>query len=105
MRLSFAICAITACGLLATASPTLAQTRCFPINSDVVSLGETNARSYASASLERNIKEQETLMKVTGFVVTGVTRNELECAPFPNVLGIDEWRCTGAARVCARSAP
>ncbi len=78
---------------------------CFPIETEIVSLGEKNARAYATRSLDRNIEERETVLKSTGFEVTRVARKDLECAPFPNLLGADEWSCTGTARVCARAAP
>ena len=74
--------------------------RCFPAASDVVSLGQNTARSYAEASLDRSIAQQQQLLESLGEKVPGTVKKTLDCKPFPNVLGADEWRCVGSAKVC-----
>ncbi len=93
---------MTAAAFLAatlTMNPAAART-CFPVSSEVVSLGEANARSYAGRSLERGIAARKASIQTSGMSVGKVMRGDLDCAPYPNLLGADEWRCTGRARVC-----
>jgi len=89
-------------GLLLMPSHGAATARvCLPITSEVVSLGEGNARAYTQLSLERKIASGRTSLETSGRGSATVVDKRLECAPFPNILGADEWRCTGRARVCA----
>jgi len=83
------------------AGETAAARTCFPLQTEVVSLGENNARAYTDRSLQRAIAARKTSLEASGRSVGRVTRGELDCAPYPNILGADEWRCTGRARVCA----
>lgn len=91
---------VTALAAISVADTAAAQT-CFPVTSDVVSLGQANARAYAERSLDRAIAARKSSIETSGKTLAKVTRNDLACAPFPNLLGADEWRCTGRARVCA----
>lgn len=85
-----------------TLSPSIAQARaCFPVSTEVVSLGEDRARVYAARSLDRAIAQQESALKASGRKLAKTRRDELSCAPFPNIIGADEWKCSGTARVCA----
>jgi hypothetical protein len=86
---------------LAFAGETAAARTCFPVETEVVSLGENNARAYTDRSLQRAIAARKTSLEASGRSVGRVTRAELDCAPYPNIIGADEWRCTGSARVCA----
>lgn len=74
--------------------------KCFPAASDVVSLGEKTARSYADASLDKSIAQQQQLLETLGEKAPNSVKKTLDCKPFPNVLGADEWRCVGSAKVC-----
>jgi hypothetical protein len=80
-----------------------ASAACFPVTSDVVSLGEKSARSYAERSLDRNIENKKRMISSTGAEIGPVRNREMSCKPFPNVLGADEWQCLGKARVCTKS--
>jgi hypothetical protein len=93
---------IISCAVLATIPerPALAGL-CMPVSTQVVSLGEDRARAYAARSLDRAIAEQESALKLSGRKLATTRRDELSCAPFPNIIGADEWKCTGSARVCA----
>jgi hypothetical protein len=83
------------------ALPAAAQAvTCFPVTSEVVSLGENAAKAYAERSLDRGIEKEQDVIASRGEAVGRITREELNCAPFPNLLGADEWRCVGAAKVC-----
>jgi len=93
---------LVSCAILAVTVPGAAPARtCFPVNADVVSLGEENARIYAAHSLDRAIAQQESALKISGRKLAKTEREALSCAPYPNLIGADEWRCTGSARVCA----
>lgn len=92
---------VTASLAVVIASHSASAQTCFPVSSEVVSLGEANARAYAGRSLDGAIAARKSAIESSGNTVGRVTRAELECAPFPNLLGADEWRCTGRARVCA----
>lgn len=83
-----------------TSPPASAKT-CFPVETEVVSLGEANARAYAKRSLDREIERRERSLETSGRGVGKVSRGEFDCAPYPNLLGADEWQCAGSARVCA----
>ena len=96
-------------GLLTTAAvailvlPHAAQAGCNPVKADVVSLGEKPARAYATRSLDKGIEEEKQTITSTGRQVGRVVKKNLTCKPFPNLVGADEWRCTGEARVCSKS--
>lgn len=79
-----------------------AEAACYPVKADVVSLGEKAARFYAQRSLDTGIEEEKRRIEATGGELRPVGKGTLDCKPFPNVLGADEWRCTGAAKVCTK---
>lgn len=85
---------------LAAAVPASART-CFSVNAKVVSLGERNARAYADRRLAQEIESRKSVLETTGRRVSEIKRDSLSCAPYPNILGADEWQCAGSARVCA----
>ncbi len=93
--------AIVAGGLAAPSG--VANAGCFPVKSEVVSLGEKAARFYAERSLAKGIDDEKRTVESSGAQVARVTQGALNCKPFPNVLGADEWRCTGEAKVCTKS--
>ena len=97
-------------GLLVTAAavaiailPHAAEAGCNPVKADVVSLGEKPARAYAARSLDKGIEEEKQTITSTGSQVGRIMKKDLTCKPFPNLIGADEWRCTGEARVCSKS--
>ena len=93
---------VISCAVFASLSPEAAEAGlCLPVSTEVVSLGENRARSYASRSLDRAIARQESALESSGRKLAKTRRDELSCAPFPNIIGADEWKCTGTARVCA----
>lgn len=81
-------------------APAAAKT-CFPVSSEVVSLGEDNARAYAGRRLDEAVAARQNSIEASGRSVSGVRGKELTCAPYPNLIGADEWQCAGSARVCA----
>jgi hypothetical protein len=89
--------------LLAMSGSTQAA-KCFPAASDVVSLGQKSARSYAETSLDKSIAQQTQLLESIGEKAPNSVKKTLDCKPFPNVLGADEWRCVGSAKVCGGAA-
>lgn len=78
----------------------IAHANCFPVGSDVVSLGEKAARFYAERSLTKAIDEQKSSVESSGSQVDRVTTAQLSCNPYSNLIGADEWRCVGEAKVC-----
>ena len=88
---------LTACALLVSWTSALAE--CMPVKSEVVSLGEKAARFYSERSLGEEIEAEKQRLQASGKPVGRVTK-KMACAPFPNLIGADEWRCTGDARVC-----
>jgi hypothetical protein len=87
--------------LIGSAVPAgIARAGCFPVKSDVVSLGEKAARFYAERSLAKAIEEQKGSVESSGSQLGRITKAELSCQPFPNLIGADEWRCVGEAKVC-----
>ena len=78
----------------------IARAGCFPVKSEVVSLGEKAARFYAERSLNKAIDEQKTSVESSGSQLGRITKGGLNCQPFPNLIGADEWRCVGEAKVC-----
>jgi len=97
----YVILPIIAVFVVTFAGEMAAARTCFPLQTEVVSLGENNARAYTDRSLQRAIAARKTSLEASGRSVGRVTRGELNCAPYPNILGADEWRCTGRARICA----
>ena len=77
-----------------------ARAGCFPVRSEVVSLGEKAARFYAERSLGKAIDEQKGSLESSGNKLGRVTKSALSCKPFPNLIGADEWRCVGEAKLC-----
>jgi hypothetical protein len=75
---------------------------CFPVKTDNISLGEKPARAYAERSLNKGIEAETRRLQAAGAQIGRVVRKELTCKHFPNVLGADEWRCLGEARVCTK---
>jgi len=75
---------------------------CFPVNSEVVSLGEQAARYYAARSLDQQIEDRRQGLSASGRSVGRIDRQALDCSPYLNILGADEWRCRGAAKVCVQ---
>ncbi len=76
---------------------------CYPVKSDVVSLGEKAARAYGERALDREIEERKNSLMSSGAGIGKIGNRKIDCKHFPNVLGADEWRCVGAAKVCAKS--
>lgn len=96
---------VVALALSSAALPAgLAQAACFPVKSEIVSLGEKAARYYADRSLAKAIDEQKTSAESSGAQIGRIVKSDLACAPFPNVIGADEWRCTGEAKFCTGTA-
>lgn len=84
--------------VLASHAP--ADAACMPVKSEVVSLGEKAARFYSERSLGEEIAAEKSRIEASGQAVGRITR-QMACAPFPNLIGADEWRCTGQAKVCS----
>jgi hypothetical protein len=76
-----------------------AHAECTPLSSEVVSIGERAARFYTERSLSQAIEDERRRLSASGGTAGPVTRN-MECKPFPNLIGADEWRCIGHAKVC-----
>jgi len=93
-------CVVLVCVFGSMANISAKSATCFPVSAEVVSLGEANARAYAARSLDRAVTARKTSVESSGRKVTKITRKDLLCAPYPNVLGADEWSCKGQARVC-----
>lgn len=88
--------------MAAVSIATSAGATCYPIKTDVVSLGEAAARHYAAESMKRAIEEKRASLTASGHKISRVTAGELSCVHFPNVLGADEWRCTALSKVCTQ---
>jgi hypothetical protein len=78
-----------------------AHAGCNPVKSDVVSVGEKAARFYSERSLQKAIADEKDRLVATGAALGPVTKT-MDCKPFPNLIGADEWRCVGAGKVCAK---
>ncbi len=90
---------IFAAGLAALlATPAAAD--CRPLKSDVVSVGQDSARHYAERSLRKAIDAAKDSIVSSGAKVARVTKPVVTCKPFWNIIGADEWRCAGEAKVC-----
>jgi len=81
-----------------------AAPQCAIVETDIVSLGEKAARYYAERSISVKIEEEKDTFVRQGFEIGRVIRPALDCKYFPNVVAMDEWRCTGAAQVCPKGA-
>lgn len=92
------ICAALAMAVLGQLLPVSAT--CYPVSVDIVSLGRSAAQHYGEKNLTRRIKHKKAVLAAAGRQIARVFRDGFSCAPFPNILGADEWRCTGEARVC-----
>jgi hypothetical protein len=92
-------CLVVLIGLL-VAPGSAAAAQCLPADSDVVSLGEKAARAYGERSLNKHIAERSLAIESRGEKVSRIVKRSMDCKPFPNLLGADEWRCVGSARVC-----
>ncbi len=77
------------------------QAECMPVNSDVVSLGEKAARFYSQRSLTNAIASERERLQSVG-MTSGKVASQMNCKPFPNLIGADEWRCVGEAKVCSK---
>jgi hypothetical protein len=78
-----------------------AHAECTRVGSDVVSIGQKNARAYSQRSLAAAIEGEQQRLKSVGLVPGHVTRG-MACKPYPNVIGADEWQCQGYAKVCSK---
>jgi hypothetical protein len=78
-----------------------AHAGCMPLSSDVVSLGEKAARFYSDRSLAAAISDERERLSQVGMPVGRITK-AIDCKPFPNLIGADEWRCVGQAKVCSK---
>ncbi len=82
-------------------SHSAAMASCIPLHSEVVSLGEKAARFYSDRSLQGGIEAERQRLASMALAPGRVTKT-MNCAPYPNLLGADEWRCTGEAKVCTK---
>ena len=78
-----------------------AHAACMPLSSDVVSLGKKSARSYSERNLAAAIAGERDRLKSEGLTSAKVTK-AIDCKPYPNLIGADEWRCVGEAKVCSK---
>ena len=78
-----------------------ANAACMPLKSDVVSLGKNTARAYSERSLQTAVEDEQRRLTATGLVPGRVVK-EMNCQPYPNLIGADEWRCLGEASVCSK---
>jgi hypothetical protein len=92
-----------ACLICAALPAASAQAGCLPVKAEVVSLGEKAARFYTERSLIKHIDEEKRAVESSGREIGRIVKGELACAPYPNLIGADEWRCTGEAKVCTKS--
>lgn len=93
--------AVMAAAFLGLVGAGAALADCTPLKSDVVSVGEASARFYSDRSLANAIDDERQRVAAFGRTVAKVSTS-MDCKPFPNLIGADEWRCIGAAKVCAR---
>jgi hypothetical protein len=75
---------------------------CTPLETDIVSLGEKAARFYAQRSINAKIQDEKKRLASLGLQVGKVREPKFDCAYFPNIVAMDEWRCTAKAVVCAK---
>lgn len=92
---------VAAAGLAAfLATPAAAD--CRPLKSDVVAVGQNSTRGYAERSLQRAIDAEKDSITSSGLKIARVTKPIITCKRFPNLIGADEWRCLGEAKVCTK---
>jgi len=91
--------ALLAASLLLSAGT--AEAGCMPVRSEVVSLGEKAARFYSERSLKNGIEAEQRRLGSVALTLVKVSKI-MTCVPYPNLLGADEWRCVGEAKVCAK---
>jgi hypothetical protein len=97
-----ALFTIAAAGLAAMlAAPAAAD--CRPLKTDVVGLGEKSPRGYAGRNLQKAIEAEKDSITVSGGKAGRVTKPTITCKPFPNLIGANEWRCVGEAKVCTKT--
>lgn len=99
MRIATLIAA-AACSCVLVAGTAFAD--CRPLGSDVVAIGQKNARGYSERSLRKAIEAEKESIVSSGAKVAKVTKATVTCKPFNNLLGADEWRCVGEAKVCVK---
>lgn len=75
---------------------------CYKVKAEVVSLGEEVTKSYAERNITREIEDEKETLEATGKTVSKVVGPAYECKPYPNLIGADEWTCTGTAKVCSK---
>jgi hypothetical protein len=80
---------------------TTAHAGCAPVGSEVVSLGQKAARFYSERSLTNAIDSEKQRIEALGTKVGNISRS-MDCSPFPNLIGADEWRCVGKGKVCSK---
>jgi hypothetical protein len=78
-----------------------AQADCTPVSSEVVSIGQKAARFYSERSLTSAIDGEKARIETMGAKLGPVSQS-MDCAPYPNLIGADEWRCVGKGKVCAK---
>jgi hypothetical protein len=78
-----------------------AHADCTPVKSEVVSLGQKAARWYSERSLTNAIDDEKRRLEATGIKLGAVTKS-MNCVPYPNLIGADEWRCVGDGKVCSK---
>ena len=78
-----------------------AHAGCMPVKSEVVSVGEKAARSYSDRSLATAIDNEKERIATTGLTLGPISKS-MACAPFPNLIGADEWKCVGEGKVCSK---
>ncbi len=61
----------------------IARAGCFPVKSEVVSLGEKAARFYAERSLAKAIEEQKGSVESSGSQLGNVTKSRAEMPALP----------------------
>lgn len=92
--------AVTVCANALISGAALAD--CRPLSSDVVAIGKKNAYQYSERSLRKAIESEKESIISSGAKVAKVTKQTITCKPFNNILGADEWRCIGDAKVCVK---
>lgn len=92
--------AVTACSTALFAGSALAD--CRPLGSDVVAIGKQSAYRYSERSLRKAVESEKESIVSSGSKVGKVTKLVITCTPYANLIGADEWRCIGTAKVCVK---
>lgn len=92
--------ALMACSTVLFAGTAYAD--CRPLSSDVVAIGKQNAYRYSERSLRKAVESEKESIVSSGSKVGKVSKLAVTCQPFANLIGADEWRCIGAAKVCVK---